>query len=172
MSMSVSATGSSTVQGFDKSKMASTIASKMMSDLDPDNTGSVTKDKFVSALTSKGVSSADATKQYDAIDTNKTGSIKKSDIESAIKSGSLKPPAGGPAGGAKRPPESGSAQAGGSAGASQASSSSSSKTYEAADTNEDGTVSSAEALLYAVKSESSASKTATSAIGKNIDTTA
>ena len=57
------------------------MASKMMTDLDPNNSGSVSKDKFVSALTAKGVSSADATKVYDSIDTKSTGSITKSDIE-------------------------------------------------------------------------------------------
>lgn len=176
MSMSINAAGSGATQSFDPSKMASRMASKMMSDLDPDNTGSVSKDKFVSTLTAKGVSSADATKMYDSIDTKKTGSITKSDIESSIKSGSLKPPAGAPSGGAGRPQGSGGAEApaksGASAGASQAGSSTSSKTYEAADTNQDGTVSSEEALLYSLKSESSASKSATNALGKNIDTTA
>lgn len=169
--MSINAAGSGTVQGFDPSKMASRMASKMMSDLDPNNSGSISKDTFVSALTAKGLSSADATKMYDSIDTEKTGSIAKSDIESAIKSGSLKPPAGGPSGGAGRPHGSDGAGSGGSTGASQANSSTSAKTYEAADTNKDGAVSSEEALLYALKSESSASKPATNALGKNIDTT-
>lgn len=176
MSMTINATGSGTVPRFDPSKMAARMASKMMGDLDPNNSGSVTKDKFVAALTAKGLSSADATKMYDSIDTEKTGSITKSDIESAIKSGSLKPPAGGPPGGTGRPHGHDGAGApggsGGSAGAGKASASTSSKTYEAADTNQDGTVSSEEALLYAVKSESSASKTTTNSLGKNIDTTA
>jgi Ca2+-binding EF-hand superfamily protein len=170
MSMAINTTGSGTVQGFDPSKMASKIASKMMSDLDPDNTGSVSKDKFVSTLTAKGLSSADATKMYDSIDTKKTGSITKSDIESAAKSGSLKPPAGGPKGSGQAPGP-GGAGAGAPAGASQASSSSSSKTYEAADTNKDGTVSSAEELLYSLKTGSSASKPATNNLGNNVDTT-
>jgi hypothetical protein len=171
MSMAIKAAGSGAAHGFDASKMASKIASKMMSDLDPDNTGSVSKDQFVSALTAKGVSSADATKMYDSIDTKKAGSITKSDIESAVKSGSLKPPAGGPAGGSGRPHGPGGAGPGGPAGAGPAGSSASSKTYDAADTNEDGTVSSEEELLYALKSELSANKPATNALGKNIDTT-
>lgn len=177
MSMSINAAGSGNMQGFDPSKMASNMASKMMSDLDPNNSGSVTKDKFVSALTAKGVSSAEAIKMYDSIDTKSTGSITKSDIESAIKSGSLKPPSGGPSGGAGRPHGPGGAGApggsGGSTGASQAGSSTSSKSYEAADTNHDGTVSSEEAALYALKhpsDESSASKPATNVLGKTIDT--
>ncbi len=170
MSISVNAAGSGTVQGFDPSKMASKIAAKMMRDLDPNNTGSVSKDTFISALTAKGVSSADATKQYDAIDTKKTGSITKSDIETAIKSGSLKPPAGGPAGKPGRAHGHGGGESGGAKGAGEAASGSSSKTYDAADTNKDGTVSSEEALLYALKSEASASKPASDSLGKNVDT--
>lgn len=170
MSMSVSATGSGNVQGFDPGKMASRMASKMMGDLDPNNTGSVSKDNFVSSLTAKGLSSADATKMYDSIDTKKTGSITKSDIESAIKSGSLKPPAAAPPGGAGKAHGAGGAKSGGAEGAGEAGASTSSKTYEAADTNKDGTVSSEEALIYASKSESSASTSATSALGKNVDT--
>lgn len=163
--MPIKAAGSGAVQGFDQSKMASRIASKMMSDLDPNNSGSVSKNKFISALTAKGLSLADATKKYDSIDTKKTGSITKSDIESAVKSGSLKPPAGGPSGGSGRAHGPGGAGSGGSAGGT------SSKTYEAADTNKDGTVSSVEAMLYALKVESSANNRATNALGKNIDTT-
>jgi len=179
MSMSINATSSGNMQGFDASKMASMIASKMMSDLDPNNSGTVTKDKFVSTLTAKGVSSTDATKMYDSIDTKGTGSITKTDIESAIKSGSLKPPAGGPPGGTGRPHGTGNAGAAGgsagSAGASKTGSSDSSKSYEAADTNQDGTVSSLEAAIYSLKHhavESSVSKSATTALGKTIDTKA
>ncbi|MFZ6817695.1 EF-hand domain-containing protein [Undibacterium sp. Ji22W] len=176
MSMSITASGNGNIQGFEPSRMATKIASKMMSDLDPNNSGSVTKETFISTLTAKGISSADATKIYDSIDTNKTGSITKSDIESAIKSGSLKPPAGGPPGGAGSPQGSGSAEGpgknGGMDGAKQAGSSATSKTYEAADTNQDGTVSAVEALLYSLKSESPENKPAKDALGKNIDTSA
>ena len=177
MSMSINAAGGSNIQGFDPSKMASRMASKMMSDLDPSNSGSVSKDKFVSALTAKVVSSADAAKTFDSIDTKSSGSITKSDIESAIKSGSLAPPAGGPSGGAGQPHGPSGAGtpsgAGGSKGAAKADSSSSSKSYEAADTNQDGTVSSTEEMLYALKhpsDDSSASKQVTNALGNSIDT--
>lgn len=88
MSMSISSVGSGSSGGFDPSMMAS----KMMNDLDPNNTGNVTKDQFVSGLTAKGMTTADATKMYDSIDTKKAGSITKSDIETAIKTGNLKPP--------------------------------------------------------------------------------
>jgi hypothetical protein len=52
--------------GFDPTKMASRMASRIMRDLDPDNTGKVTKDQFISGLTAKGVSSSEATKIYDS----------------------------------------------------------------------------------------------------------
>jgi hypothetical protein len=99
MSMSISAVGSGGGGGFDPAKMASRIASKMMSDLDPNSTGKVTTDQFISGMAAKGISSADATRMYDSIDTKKTGSIGKTEIEAAINSGNLKPPAGGPKGG-------------------------------------------------------------------------
>src|SRR5664279_870184 len=80
MSTSINAVVSGGSGVFDTSKMASKMASKMMSDLDPNNTGKVTEDQFVSALKSKGVSEADATKMYGSIDPKGTGSITKSDI--------------------------------------------------------------------------------------------
>lgn len=177
MSMSISSVSSGSSGGVDTSKMASKMAAKMMSDLDPNNTGKVSKDQFVSALTAKGVSSDDATKMYDSIDTKKTGSIGKSDIETAIKSGNLKPPSGGTrvagdTGGTGNPGGSGkSGAAGGAGGASSASSSST--TYAKADTNEDGTVSSQEAAVYAMKHPSTSStesnKIDPSKLGKNVD---
>src|SRR5665647_641608 len=130
MSMSISSVGSGSSGGFDPSKMASMMASKMMNDLDPNNTGKVTKDQFISTLTAKGVSSTDATKMYDSIDSKGSGSITKSDIETAIKNGNLKPPSGGPQGGTR-----GAGAPDGAGGAS-----SSSKNYDAADTNKDGVV--------------------------------
>jgi hypothetical protein len=160
MAMSVSPAGNGSGGGFDPSKMASKMASKMMSDLDPNNTGKVTKDQFISGLISKGVSSADATKIYDSIDTKKTGSIGKSDIEAAFKNGNLKPPSGGPQGGSR-----GAEKPGGA--------SSSSTTYAAADTNQDGVVSAQEAAVYAMKhpsvSTTDSTKTDSSMLGKNVD---
>lgn len=166
MSMSISPAGNGSGGGFDPSKMASMMASKMMSDLDPNNTGKVTKDQFISGLTAKGVSSADATKMYDSIDTKKTGSIGKSDIETAIKNGNLKPPSGGPQGGPRG--------AGGPGGAGKSGgASSSSTTYAAADTNQDGVVSAQEAAIYAMKhpsvSTTDSTKTDPSKLGKNVD---
>ncbi|MGZ4954028.1 MAG: hypothetical protein ACXV8Q_02860 [Methylobacter sp.] len=173
---SINSSSSAMMSGADPSKMASMMASKMMGDLDPNNTGKVNKDQFVSALTAKGVSSADATKMYGSIDTKGTGSITKSDIETAIKNGSLKPPSGGPQGGSGAPGgpsgtgKSGAAGAPGGAGGA----SSSSKTIDAADTNQDGTVSAKEADTYYAKMHPKAStteitKTDLSKLGKNVD---
>jgi hypothetical protein len=169
MSMSISSVGSGSSGGFDPSKMASMMASKMMSDLDPNNTGKVTKDQFISGLTAKGVSSADATKMYDSIDTKKTGSIGKSDIETAIKNGNLKPPSGGPQGGPRGAGgPGGSGKSGGAGGASN-----SSQTYAAADTNKDGVVSAQEAAIYAIShpsaSTTESTKTDPSKLGQNVD---
>jgi hypothetical protein len=137
--------------------MASLMASKLMKDLDPNNTGKVSKDQFVSGLTAKGVSTADATNMFDSIDTNKNGSITKSDIESAIKDGNLKPPSGGPQGGPR--------SAGGASNTSQ--------TYVAADTNKDGVVSPQEAAIYAISYPSAvatdSAKTDPSKLGQNVD---
>jgi Ca2+-binding EF-hand superfamily protein len=145
--------------------MASKIASKMMSDFDPNNTGKVTKDQFVSGLTAKGVSSAEATKMFDAIDTNKTGSIGKSDIETAVKNGKLKPPSDA---------QGSSRKAGGPGGAGKPGGASKTSTnYAAADTNQDGVVSVQEATIYAMKhpsiSTTDSTKTDPSKLGKNVD---
>ena len=176
MSMSISSVGNGSGGGFDPSKMASVMASKMMKNLDPNNTGKVSKDQFVSGLTDKGVSTADATNMFDSIDTNKTGSITKSDIESAIKDGNLKPPSGGPQGGprgAGGPPDGpgksgGPGGAGGGGGASKTS-----QTYAAADTNKDGVVSPQEAAIYAISHPSAvatdSAKTDPSKLGQNVD---
>jgi hypothetical protein len=177
--MSISSVGSGSGGGVDPSKMATMMASKMMNELDPNNTGKVTKDQFVSGLTAKGVSTADATKMYDAIDTKKTGSIEKSDIETAIKSGNLKPPSGGPQGGPPGGPRGaggpgGSGKPGGPGGAGGAGgASNSSQTYAAADTNKDGVVSGQEAAVYAIAHPSAvaseSTKTDPSKLGHNVD---
>jgi len=172
MSMSIGPAGNGNGRGFDPSKMASMMASRMMSDLDPNNTGKVTKDQFISGLTAKGVSSADATKMYDSIDTKKTGSIGKSDIEAAIRNGNLKPPSGGLRGGPGGAGKPGGAGGHGGAGQSGGASSAST-TYAAADTNKDGVVSAQEALVYALKhisdSTTDGTKTDPSKLGQNVD---
>ncbi|MDR3368304.1 EF-hand domain-containing protein [Rhodoferax sp.] len=178
MSLSISPVANGSGGGVDSSKMASTMASKMMSDLDPNNTGKVTKDQFISGLTAKGVSSDDAAKMYDAIDTKKAGSIGKSDIEAAIKNGNLKPQSinsqGGTGGAAKPGGADGAEKSGGAGGAGKSSSaSSSSTTYAKADTNEDGVVSTQEAAVYAMKhpsvSTTDSTNTDPSKLGKNVD---
>ncbi len=159
MSISISGTqGTASLKAMDPSKMASKIASKMMSDLDGNKNGSISKDEFISGMTDKGMSTEDATKMFDAIDTQKNGAITKTDIEGALKSGAMKPPAGG------RPPPSG--RAGGAGGAAA-----SSDSYDPADTNKDGTVSEQEAQVYAIKhpSKSSTEKSDASKLGQNVD---
>jgi hypothetical protein len=169
MSTSINVVGSGSSSGFDTSKMSTLMASKMMSDLDPNNTGKVTKDQFVSALKTKGVSEDDATKMYGSIDTKGTGSITKSDIETAISNGNLKPPSGasrGSSGGAGAP--SGTGQAGDST-------TSTNKTYDKEDSNKDGTVTSTEELVYELKhpaAASSGNKAATQKTGSNVDVNA
>jgi Ca2+-binding EF-hand superfamily protein len=150
------------------------MAAKMMRELDPNNTGSVTKDQFLKVMAAKGLSTADATKMYDAIDTKSTGSITKADIQTAIQNGAIKPPpkgaqgnasagqagsGGGPKGGAKP------GAAGGASG-----SSSSTTSYAPADANHDGVVSLEEAALYAAEHPSITPKTTdASKLGQNVD---
>lgn len=173
MTSAISSLSSSTATSattFDPAKGAARLASKVFSDMDTDTDGSVTKDEFVKGLESKGVSSEDATKQYEAIDKEGTGSITKDDLESAIKSGDFKPPR--PQGGAGGP-QGGGAPQGGSGGASSVSSSSSTKTYEAADKNEDGTVTQQEQLVYdmaqAAKSASTSGTSSAASLGNNVN---
>jgi hypothetical protein len=165
---------------FDPAKGAARLATKVFNDMDADTDGSVSKDEFVKGLESKGVSSEDATKQYAAIDKEGTGSITKDDLESAIKSGDFKPPrpqGGGEGGSQGASGVSGAGGAGGARGAGGAGgasaaggSSSATKTYDAADKNEDGTVTQQEQLIYDIAQASKAAAASnTSQIGNNID---
>lgn len=169
---SINSNLSSSAASFDPSKGAARFASKVFGDMDSDSDGKVTKDEFVKGLESKGVSADDASKQFDAIDTQKSGSITKDDLESAIKSGTFQPPrpqggAGGAQGGGA--PQ-GAGGAGGGGGASSVSSSSSTQTYQAADTNEDGTVSQQEQLIYNISHPSNS--TDSSKVGTNVNVVA
>jgi Ca2+-binding EF-hand superfamily protein len=171
--MSISGIGSA--GGFDVAKMASTIASKIVKNLDTNSDGTLEKKEFVAGLTANGVSAADAAKQFDSIDTKKTGKITQADIESAIKSSvangappaegkSGPPPGGGPTGGHAT---GGAGQAGG------ASKTSSSKTYDKMDLDQDGTVTSIEELTYELKhlnaSSSDNDKTTSPKVGSNVN---
>ena len=150
--------GSAGAPAFDPAKGAARIANKVFGEMDADKDGKVKKEEFVSGLESKGVSADDAAKQFDAIDKQKTGSITKADLETAIKSGTFAPPrpAEGAQGGGK--PQGVGGGGGGGAGA-VGGASSATKTYEAADANEDGTVSQQEELVYSISHPSeSASK--------------
>ncbi|MFA9215669.1 MAG: EF-hand domain-containing protein [Sphingomonadaceae bacterium] len=172
---SISSTSSAaSAAAFDPAKGATRIAAKVFGEMDGDQDGKVSKSEFVTSLQSKGVSDTDATKQYDAIDTQKNGSITQSDLENAVKSGTFGPPAGQKAGGS--PPAGGARpEGGGGGGAGAASSTSSTITYEAADSNKDGTVSDQEQLVYSIShpsaeaTTSSATSTDPSKIGTNVD---
>jgi len=169
--MSVSGIGSG--GGFDLSKMASSMATKIVKELDTDQSSSVSKSEFVSGATAKGISATDASAKFDSIDTKKTGSISQSDIETDIKSSAPKDgaaPSGGgkPPSGAKGAPPAG----GGGGGQTSSSSSSSTKSYDKADANKDGTVSDVEQLLYSLKhpdATSSSNKTSVQSLGNTID---
>lgn len=169
--MSISGIGSP--GGLDVSKMASTIASKVVKNLDSNGDGTLEKKEFVAGLTANGISAADAAKQFDSIDTKKTGKISQTDIESAIKSSIAK--GGPPPGGKNGPPPGGGAAGGhgpGGAGQTGGSATTSTKTYDKEDINQDGTVTSAEALVYALKhpaEASSSNKTPTEKPGSNVN---
>ncbi|WP_332855023.1 EF-hand domain-containing protein [Duganella sp. S19_KUP01_CR8] len=173
MTTAISGVSSASTQAasFDPAKGAARFVAKVFTDLDSDKDGKVNKDEFVSGLESKGVSVDDATKQFDAIDTQKTGSITQSDLETAIKSGTFAPPrpsgdAGGAGGaqGARGGQGAGGARGAGGGGSST---SSSTTTYEAADTNKDGTVSAQEQLVYSIAHPDKT--TDASKIGNNVD---
>jgi Ca2+-binding EF-hand superfamily protein len=158
--------GSASAPAFDPAKGAARLANKVFGEMDADKDGKVKKEEFVSGLESKGVSADDAAKQFDAIDKQKTGSITKTDLETAIKSGDFAPPKP-TEGGASATQGGGKPQgAGGGGGAGAASSAT--KTYEAADTNEDGTVSQQEELVYSISHPSEAASDP-SKIGGNIN---
>jgi hypothetical protein len=154
--------------------MASSMATKIVKELDTDQSGSVSKSEFVSGATAKGISATDASTKFDSIDIKKTGSISRSDIETDIKSSVPKDgaaPSGGakPPSGAKGAPPAGGGQAGS---ASTSTSSSSTKSYDKADANKDGTVSAVEQLLYSIKHPdvtSSSDKTSAQSLGNTID---
>jgi len=164
--------GSTQPTSFDPAKGAARFAAKVFGDLDADKDGKVNKDEFVSGLEKKGVSADDATKQFDAIDTQKSGSITQSDLETAIKSGTFAPPrpnggAGGAQGGQGAQGAHGAGGGGAGGASSTSSTSSSTTTYEAADTNKDGTVSAQEQLVYSVSHPDKT--TDASKIGNNVD---
>jgi Ca2+-binding EF-hand superfamily protein len=169
MSSSISAIKSGRAPTADPAARASRIAAKMVKELDANQDGSINKKEFVTGLAAKGVSAEDAAKQFDAIDTQKTGSIGKAEISTAIQSGALKPPPGGrPAGGG----EVGGERGGGKSGAAGAAGGAAQKTYDPADTNQDGKVSEQEAVVYSQKqAQHAAQRTDPGKLGNNVDQT-
>ena len=168
MSTSISAIGAGTAAAADPSARASRFAAKMMKELDSNQDGSIDKNEFVTGLTAKGVSAEDAAKQFDAIDTQKTGSISKADITTAIQSGALKPLAPGRSGGRGD----GDGDRGGGKPSGAAGGAAASKTYDPADTNQDGKVSEQEALVYSQKqAQQTVQATDPGKLGRNVDQT-
>jgi len=164
---SISSSSAASATSFDPAKGAARLAAKVFGEMDADTDGKVSKDEFVKGLESKGVSTEDATKQYAAIDKEGTGSITQDDLTSAIKSGDFKPPRPQ---GAEGQQASGGAKGGGG---SVSGSSSATKTYEAADKNEDGTVTQQEQLVYdlaqANKAAAASATTSNANLGNNVD---
>ncbi len=166
MTTAISGISGSSATSFDPAKGAARFAGKVFAEMDTDKDGKVKKEDFVSGLESKGVSATEAAKQFDAIDTQKTGSITKDDLETAIKSGTFAPPR--PTEGAPAAQGGGGKPQGAGGGGGAAAASSATKTYEAADTNEDGTVSQQEELVYSISHPSESASDA-SKIGGNIN---
>ena len=177
----MSISGVSSSSGFDVSKMASQFFKKT----DTNGDGSVDKAEFTKSLTDKGISEEDATKKFDSIDKNKTGKISESDIESDMKSMQNSKKSDGTS-------TEKASSSGGKGTSSASGSSSTSKTYDKADTNKDGKVSTEEQLVYDLKklqeaqakaakasaptstpdeSSQSTSSNQSSQIGQNIDVT-
>ena len=166
MSTSISAIGRGTAPAADPAARAARFAAKMVKELDTNQDGSIDKKEFVTGLTAKGVPAEDAAKQFDAIDTQKAGSISKTDIASAIQSGALTPPPRG------RPAGDGDGERGGGKPAGGAGGAAASKTYDPADTNQDGKVSEQEALVYSQKqAQQKVQATDPSKLGNNVDQT-
>lgn len=154
----------------DPSKMVDDLFSK----LDTTNKGYLEKSDLQSALSqSPGSASSSGTSSspnvdeiFKKLDNNGDGKLTKSEMASGMsstaqagKGGGTPPPGGMP------PPPSGSGGANSASGASSTSStqsSSTTKTYDSADTNQDGKVSAQEKLAYELKAQNSASTSSTS----------
>jgi len=159
-------TGMAGARSFDTAQ----FAARMVKELDSNGDGALSEAEFTAGLTAKGVSAAAAADRFDSIDTKGTGKISQADIASAIKApgGKGQRPGGSPPGGG--PSRGGAAQAGGSA------KSNGETTYDPADTNQDGTVSTVEAVIYSFKHAAAAITKAANAgqqrAGNTLDVTA
>jgi len=155
--------------GFDISKVASDIATKVIKKVDTNGDGSIDKKEFVAGMTAKGMSADEAGKRFDSIDSKHTGKITKADIESAIKTSFS---AGGPPSGGR---PAGAHARGGTRQTAASLTAGGSKTYDKKDTNKDGTVSAAEELAYGLAHPAATEDTGKAApqdIGSNVNVTA
>ena len=122
----------STGSGFDRDKMAQAMFKK----LDTNGDGKIDKSELQSATKSGKGPSAD--ELMSKADTNGDGSISLDELKSSMPTKPPGGPAGGPSGAGKP---------------SGAASTSTTKTYDAADTNKDGTVSASEEMTYLLKQQ-------------------
>jgi len=154
--MSIGAVGSSA--SYDVTQMASTL----VSNFDKNKDESVDKSEFVKGMTANGISSDDANAMFDELDSAKTGKLTQSTFESALSNSS--PSSATPSttttissdaveklASESSTSTSVSSSSSSSSSSATSTSSSSTKTYEKADSNEDGTVTSQEQTVYDVK---------------------
>ncbi|MES2150873.1 MAG: EF-hand domain-containing protein [Pseudomonadota bacterium] len=146
---------------------AADFAATIVKKFDTNGDGGVDKNEFIAGLAAKGVSAEEAGKRFDKIDINHVGKITQSDIETAIKANA---PKGAPQAGKHE----GGHHEGGKAGGAAPAGGTQTKTYDPRDTNQDGTVSAQEQLLYQLsQTANSASVTSTApdsaSVGTNID---
>lgn len=146
-SLNASNDSSSTDETTEASSTSAPSASDMFTKMDTDGDGAVTKEEFMAARPSD-VSEEQSSQLYSSIDTESTGSITEEQFTTAMADAPKGPP---PSGGAGGPPPSGGSQ-------SASSSEDSTTTYDALDTNEDGTVSMAE-LLAGVEEKAASENT-------------
>ena len=177
--MAIGGIGNSAHQGITQANvtgMRQKMAEKMATEMDTDKTGSVSKEEFVafgeklkaqapkqsagSGGTAPTMPSAD--KLFSAADANGDQSLSVDELSSMLAKAETQGPAGAMRGG---PPPGGMGGAGGAKGppggkaSSESHSSSTSKTTNPADTNNDGTVSASEQLVYDMTHPTTSAKT-------------
>jgi hypothetical protein len=192
--MSISSMGSST-SSLDfsamRKQMADRMADRMLKDLDTDGDGKISKSELLKASqaaassSSSGSSSSSSTDSasldalFTALDSDGDGSVSKAELSAFVEKTAPKeppsgaPPAGGPPPGGPPPPMSGtdSASSSSSTDASgSTSATSTSATNDPADTDNDGTVSAQERMVYAYKQLMAALQSMSETASQNANT--
>ena len=136
----------------------SAMAKRISERLDTDGDGKLSKSEFTSLKAPparEGQEAPDTEEIFDRVDTDGDGALTVDELSSDMAANKPSgPPPGGPGGG-----PGGGGPGGGGPGAESSSASSATsedETYEAADTNQDGTVSQAERLAWQIKQAISA----------------